>query len=74
LPGAAVGGLQARALRDEPPAAAVQAARAGLASVGERGLIVGAGGPVWPDTPDEVLTAVIRALGGSTRPILGLTR
>jgi uroporphyrinogen decarboxylase len=74
LLGAALGGLDARALRDEPPAAAVLAARTGLASVGERGLVVGPGGPVWPDTPDEVLTAVIRALGGSTRPILGLTR
>jgi hypothetical protein len=36
--------------------------------------VLGAGGPVWPDTPDEVLVAVIRALGGSTRPILGLAR
>ena len=74
LRAAALGGLDARALRDEPPAAAVAAARAALASVGERGLIVGPGGPVWPDTPDEVLTAVIRALGGATRPILGITR
>jgi len=31
-------------------------------------------GPVWPDTPDEVLAAVVRALGGSTRPILGISR
>src|SRR5262245_22829184 len=74
LPGAALGGLDARALRDESPVAAVQAARAALANVGDRGLVIGPGGPVWPDTPDEVLTAVIRALGGSTRPILGLTR
>ena len=74
LPAAALGGLDAQALRDEPPAAAVAAARAALGGVGERGLVVGPGGPVWPDTPDEVLTAVIRALGGSTRPILGLTR
>jgi hypothetical protein len=29
---------------------------------------------VWPDTPDEVLAAVIRDLGGSTRPILGIAR
>jgi uroporphyrinogen decarboxylase len=72
LPAAALGGLDAQALRDEPPAAAVAAVRA--AGVGERGLVVGPGGPVWPDTPDEVLTAVIRALGGSTRPILGLAR
>jgi uroporphyrinogen decarboxylase len=71
---AALGGLEPRALRDEPPAGAVQAARAALASVGERGLVVGAGGPVWPDTPDEVLAAVVRGLGGSTRPILGLAR
>jgi hypothetical protein len=74
LRGAVLGGLDARALRDEPAAAAVLAARAALASVGERGLVVGAGGPVWPDTPDEVLAAVVRALGGSTRPILGLSR
>jgi uroporphyrinogen decarboxylase len=71
---AALGGLDARALRDEPPAGAVLAARTALASVGDRGLIVGPGGPVWPDTPDAVLAAVIRAIGGSTRPILGLTR
>jgi uroporphyrinogen decarboxylase len=74
LPGAAVGGLEPRALRDEPPAAAVAALRAALSNVGDRGLVVGAGGPTWPDTPDEVLVAVIRALGGSTRPILGLAR
>jgi uroporphyrinogen decarboxylase len=74
LPGAALGGLEPRALRDEPPATAVAAARTALASVGERGLVVGPTGPVWPDTPDEVLAAVVRALGGPTRPILGLTR
>jgi uroporphyrinogen decarboxylase len=74
LPAAVLGGLDAQALRDEPPATAVAAARTALAGVGERGLVVGPGGPVWPDTPDEVLTAVIRDLGGSTRPILGLAR
>ena len=74
LAGAALGGLEPRALRDDPPATAVGAARAALAGVGGRGLVVGAGGPVWPDTPDEVLAAVIRGLGGSTRPILGLAR
>ena len=61
-------GSTPRALRDEPPATAVAAARAALAGVGERGLVVGPGGPVWPDTPDEVLTAVIRALGGVDPP------
>ncbi len=71
---AALGGLDARALRDEPPSRAVDAARAALASVGEQGLVVGTPGPIWPDTPDEVLVAVIRALGGSPRPILGLAR
>ena len=74
LSGAALGGLEPRALRDEPAAAAVAALRASLSSVGSRGLVVGPGGPTWPDTPDEVLVAVIRALGGSTRPILGLAR
>jgi uroporphyrinogen decarboxylase len=74
ISGAALGGLEARALRDEPAAAAVTALRAALASVGPRGLVVGPGGPTWPDTPDAVLVAVIRALGGSTRPILGLAR
>ena len=74
LTGAVLGGHEPRALRDEPPAAAVAAARAAVATVGGRGLVVGAGGPVWPDTPDEVLTAVVRGLGGSTRPILGLAR
>jgi len=74
LPGAALGGLEPQALRDETPQAAVAATRAALARVGDRGLVLGPGGPVWPDTPDEVLVAVIRALGGSTRPILGLAR
>ena len=74
LPAAVLGGLDARALRDEAPSTAALTARAALATVGERGLVVGPGGPVWPDTPDEVLTAVVRALGGSTRPILGLSR
>jgi uroporphyrinogen decarboxylase len=74
LSGAVLGGLDPRALRDEPPEAAVRAARAALATVGERGLLVAADGPVWPETPDGVLTAVVRDLGGSTRPILGLAR
>jgi hypothetical protein len=74
LPGAALGGLEARALRDEPPGAVVTGLRAALASVRSLGLVVGVGGPIWPDTPDEALVAVIRALGGSTRPILGLAR
>ena len=74
LRGAALGGLDAQALRDEPPATAVQAAQAALAAAGGRGLVVGPPGPVWPDTPDEVLAAVVRALGGSTRPILGISR
>ena len=74
LTSAALGGLEPQALRDEPATAAVAALRAALSSVGGQGLVVGAGGPTWPDTPDEVLVAVIRALGGSTRPILGLTR
>jgi uroporphyrinogen decarboxylase len=71
---AVLGGLDARALHDEPPAAAVQAAQAAVGAVGGRGLVVGPAGPVWPDTPDEVLAAVVRALGGSTRPILGISR
>ena len=74
LRGAVLGGLDARALRDEPPAAAVQAAQAAVAAAGGRGLVVGPAGPVWPDTPDEVLAAVVRALGGTTRPILGISR
>jgi uroporphyrinogen decarboxylase len=74
LTAAALGGLDSQALRSEPPASAVAAARAALAGVGERGLIVGPAGPVWPDTPDEVLAAIIRALGGVPKPILGLTR
>jgi uroporphyrinogen decarboxylase len=71
---AVLGGLDARALRDESPAAAVQAAQAAIAATGGRGLVVGPVGPVWPETPDEVLAAVVRALGGSTRPILGISR
>jgi uroporphyrinogen decarboxylase len=74
LRSAVLGGLDARALREEAPAAAVQAAQAAIAAAGGRGLVVGPAGPVWPDTPDEVLAAVVRALGGSTRPILGISR
>ena len=74
LSAAALGGLDPRALRDEPPAAAVLAARNARADLRDEGLVIGPGGPVWPDTPDEVLTAVVRSLGGSTRPILGISR
>ena len=74
LRGAVLGGLDARALQEGPPAAAVQAAQAAVAALSSGGLVVGPPGPVWPDTPDEVLAAVVRALGGSTRPILGISR
>jgi uroporphyrinogen decarboxylase len=74
LRAAALGGLDARALQEGPPAAAVQAAQAAVAATGGRGLVVGPSGPIWPDTADEVLAAVVRALGGTTRPILGITR
>ncbi|HZS33842.1 MAG TPA: uroporphyrinogen decarboxylase family protein [Methylomirabilota bacterium] len=73
LRGAVLGGLDARALREDSPEAARRAARAAVTLV-ERGLIVAPGGPVWPETPDATLTAVVRELGGSTRPILGITR
>ena len=74
LGSAALGGLDPKTLREEPPEAAVLSARHALTSVRDQGLVVGPGGPVWPDTPDEVLTAVVRSLGGSTRPILGISR
>jgi uroporphyrinogen decarboxylase len=69
---ALLGGLDAHALREATPEAAVAAARQAVAATGGRGLVVG--GPVLPETADETLAAVVRALGGTTRPILGLTR
>jgi uroporphyrinogen decarboxylase len=71
---ALLGGLDARTLAEKPPDASVAAARAALAARDGRGLVIAPGGPVWPGTPDETLAAIVRALGGTTRPILGLTR
>jgi uroporphyrinogen decarboxylase len=70
--GARLGALDPRALRDDPPEAAVTSARQAVVATGGLGLVVGAA--VLPETPDATLAAVVRALGGTTRPILGLTR
>jgi uroporphyrinogen decarboxylase len=69
---ALLGGLEARVLLEAPPEAAVAAARQAVLATGGTGLVVG--GAVLPETPDGTLAAVVRALGGTPRPILGLTR
>lgn len=71
---ALMGGLEAQALHEAPAGAALEGARAALATHGDRGLVVAPSGPVWPGTPDETLAAIVRGLGGTPRPILGLTR
>lgn len=71
-PGAVLGALDPQALRNAPPEAVVAAARRTILETGGVGVVVGAA--VLPETPDATLGAVIRALGGTTRPILGLSR
>ncbi|HSE95397.1 MAG TPA: uroporphyrinogen decarboxylase family protein [Methylomirabilota bacterium] len=75
VPGAVVGGLDARgALRDGSAAAAVAEAQEAIAETGGTGLVVAPGDVLWPNTPDDTVAAVIRALGGRPTPILGVTR
>jgi hypothetical protein len=73
--GAVLGGLDAwTTLRAGTPETAAAAAREVVTRTGGRGLIVAPGGVVLPNTPDEVLVAVVRALGGAPTLILGITR
>jgi uroporphyrinogen decarboxylase len=71
--GAVCGGLdQWTTLKDGPPERAEAEAREAVAQTGGRGLIVGAGCVVHPNTSDAALIGLVRALGG--RPRLGLIR
>jgi uroporphyrinogen decarboxylase len=73
--GAVVGGLdQWKTLRDGTPEQAAAEARDAVARTGGTGLIVGPGCVLPVDTSDETVAAVVRALGGPLRPILGVTR
>jgi uroporphyrinogen-III decarboxylase len=75
VPGAVVGGLDAWGTlhRGSPADAAAQAQEA-VARTGGVGLVVAPGGVVPPATPDATLAAVVRALGGPLKPILGIAR
>ena len=74
VPGAVAGGLDPVTLRDGANDQAVAELRAALAETGGLGLVVGAGGPLLPDTPDGPVAAAVRALGGKLTPILGVVR
>jgi uroporphyrinogen decarboxylase len=75
VPGAVVGGLdQWRTLRDGTPEQAAAQAREAVAETGGTGLVVAPGCVLPAGTPDETVAAVVRALGGVLKPILGVTR
>jgi uroporphyrinogen decarboxylase len=75
VPGAVVGGLdQWRILRDGTPEEAAAQAREAVDETGGIGLIVAPGCVLPPGTSDETVAAVVRALGGPLKPILGVTR
>jgi uroporphyrinogen decarboxylase len=79
LPGAVLGGLDAVGLASREPAApaappgVVAEVEAALAATGGAGLIVAPGGPVPPGTPDAVLAAIVKRLGGRLTPVLGIS-
>jgi uroporphyrinogen decarboxylase len=73
--GAVIGGLdQWATLRDGTPEAAVAQAKDAVAQTGGTGVIVGPGCVLAMNTPDETVSAVIRALGGPLKPVPGLRR
>jgi uroporphyrinogen decarboxylase len=75
VPGAVVGGLDARGpIMNGSPADAVAEARAAVVETGGTGLVVAPGDALWPNTPDDTVAAVVRALGGRPTPILGVVR
>jgi uroporphyrinogen decarboxylase len=74
VPGAVVGGLDRwGTLHAGTPEAAAAEARDAVRETGGIGLVVGAGGPIPPHTPDATLAAVVKALGGPLRPVLGVS-
>jgi uroporphyrinogen decarboxylase len=73
VPGAVIGGLdQWTTLRDGTPDAAVAQAKDAVAQTGGTGLIVGPGCVLTMNTPDENVSAVVRALGGPLKPVPGI--
>jgi len=73
--GAVIGGLdQWATLRDGTPEAAAAQAKDAVAQTGGTGVIVGPGCVLAMNTPDETVSAVIRALGGPLKPVPGLRR
>ncbi len=75
LAGAVVGGLDQRGtLQDGTPDAAVREIEDAIAGTGGLGLIVAPGCVLPPNTPDATVAAVVRALGGSLKPIPGVVR
>jgi uroporphyrinogen decarboxylase len=73
VPGAVCGGLdQWGTLKDAPSERAEAEAREAVAQTGGRGLILGAGCVLLPNTSDATLVGLVKALGG--RPRLGLIR
>jgi uroporphyrinogen decarboxylase len=75
LTGAVVGGLdQWRTLRDGTAEQAAAQAREAVEETRGTGLIVAPGCVLPSGTPDETVAAVVRALGGPVKPILGVTR
>jgi uroporphyrinogen decarboxylase len=73
VPGAVIGGLdQWATLRDGTPEAAVAEAKDAVAQTAGTGVIVGPGCVLTMNTPDENVSAVVRALGGPLKPIPGV--
>ena len=73
VPGAVIGGLdQWSTLRDGTPDAAVAEAKDAVAQTDGTGLIVGPGCVLTMNTPDENVSAVVRALGGPLKPVPGI--
>jgi uroporphyrinogen decarboxylase len=73
VPGAVIGGLdQWATLRDGTPGMAEAQAKDAVAQAGGTGLIVAPGCVLAMNTPDENVSAVVRALGGPLKPIPGI--
>ena len=71
--GAVIGGLdQWATLRDGTPEAAAAEAKDAVAQTGGTGVIVGPGCVLAMNTPDENVSAVVRALGGPLKPVPGI--
>jgi uroporphyrinogen decarboxylase len=73
VPGAVIGGLdQWGTLRDGTPDASAAEAKDALVQTGGTGVIVGPGCVLTMNTPDENVSAVVRALGGPLKPVPGI--